>query len=240
MPSLTDATRRLNDALAIARTARKKGDALRGRRPEHEVHEAYDTGIGAIESALEDTDGARIELDALAPPLAGEADALLKALVEACGTLGGLRQRRGLLQAARDSYHEGGKLEERFKLPSTYNRLNRVKQDLLLGGVSLDALMPEIERLAQTIESALGADQALNDSGWVWADLGDCLALLDRTAEASTAYANFIAKAEIKSPERTLDVLGQIAVKLAERGDPGAARLHAAIDALKGRLRRTA
>lgn len=238
MASLSDATRRLDDALEVARTARKKGDALRGRRPEPDVQKTYGVGIDAIESALADAAVARAELESLAPPLAGEADALLKALVEACGTLGGLRQRSGLLQAARDSYQQGGDLERRFALPSTYNRLNRVKQDLLLGSATLDALMPEVEGLARTIESALGADQALNDSGWVWADLGDCLALLDRTAEASTAYANFIAKAEIKSPERTLDVLGQIAAKLAERGDPGAERLHAAIDALKGRLGR--
>jgi hypothetical protein len=93
-----------------------------------------------------------------------------------------------------------------------------------------------IKALAEFIDSSLRADKTLSDRGWAWADLGDCLALLDRTVDARKAYATFIAKAEIKSPERTLDVLEKIATKLRSNGDEDAPRLAKAIDALRAGL----
>jgi hypothetical protein len=45
--------------------------------------------------------------------------------------------------------------------------------------------------------------------------------LLGRTEEAAQTYAKFVAKAELKSPERALDVLKEIASKLTgARGKP--------------------
>ena len=232
-----EATRCLTDALKIAETARKKGDALRGRRPDDEVVRTYESGCSVLNAALGVARNAREGLDARSPPLDDDARALLGALVEARGVLGGLLQRLGRFEEARASYCDGELLESRFGLSSTYNRLNRVKQDLLRDdGMTLSALAPDIDELVRTIRDALSADQRLGDKGWAWADLGDCLALRGETREAAVAYANFIAKAEIKSPERTLDVLRQIATKLRMRGDPGATRLQDAIEALQAGL----
>jgi tetratricopeptide (TPR) repeat protein len=235
---MQEAIRRLTQAQEVARTARKKGDALsRAGRPETDVFAAYEVGVKALEKGIDSVDQEHARLDAIAAPVSGEAAEFLHQLVESHGALGGLRQRVNRLEDALASYSAGAALEEKFALPSTYNRLNKLKQTLLIRqDISLSALEPQIEALARQIESALRTNQSLSDSGWAWADLGDCLALLGRTDESARAYATFIAKAEIKSPERTLDVLRLIASKLLERLDPGAVRLQAAIDALQGRL----
>jgi tetratricopeptide (TPR) repeat protein len=235
---MQEAIRRLTQAQEVSRTARKKGDALRrSGRPEADVFAAYEVGVKALEEGIDSVDQERARLDAIAAPVSGEAADFLYQLVESHGALGGLRQRVNRLDDALASYSAGAALEEKFELPSTYNRLNQVKQTLLIRqDVSLSALEPQIEALGRQIEEALRTNQSLSDSGWAWADLGDCLALLGRTEEGARAYATFIAKAEIKSPERTLDVLRQIASKLQERHDPGAVRLQAAIGALQGRL----
>jgi tetratricopeptide (TPR) repeat protein len=237
---MLDSARRLSSALDAAKSARKKGDALRGRRPEADVVSAYGVGADALQSAIASVAPDEARLERQGPP-AGELEEFLLLLVESYGVLGGLLQRLNRLGDARACYAAGGGLEDRFALPSTYNRLNRVKQDLLIdSGLALQSLEPDLDRLARVITDALNADQSLSDSGWAWADLGDCLALLGRTAEAARAYATFVAKAEIKSPERTLDVLRQIASKLRERSDPGVVRLQSAIDVLETRLVRTA
>ncbi|MBA3727287.1 MAG: hypothetical protein H0W86_12845 [Armatimonadetes bacterium] len=232
-----DSIRSLREAQETAKTARKKGDALRrAGRPDEEVFKAYDVGAKTLQESLDATAPARAQLDTMQPRLAGdEADFLIET-VESCGALGGLRQRMNQLKDALANYTIGAALEEKFALPSTYNRLNAIKQTLLTGQLSLHETEPRIAALAGQIEAALRAKASLSDSGWAWADLGDCLALLGRTEEAARAYATFIAKAEIKSPQRTLDVLKQIASTLQMRGDPEAVRLHAAIDALQGRL----
>ena len=238
---MSDSARRLIGGLESARSARKKGDALRGRRPETDVAAAYSVGVDALQPAIASVAFDEARLKRQGPPATGELKEFLPLLVESYGVLGGLLQRMNRLGDARACYAAGGDLEDQFALPSTYNRLNRVKQDLLIDpGVTLQSLEPEIGRLAGAITDALNNDQSLSDSGWVWADLGDCLALLGRIDEAVRAYATFIARAEIKSPERTLDVLRQIAPRLRERSDPGAARFQSAIDALEGRLVRTA
>ncbi len=235
---MQDAIRRLTQAQDVARTARKKGDALRrAGRPQADVFAAYEVGIKALESGLGAVGPARERLDAMGPTAQGEAVDFVNQLVESWGALGGLRQRVNRLQGALDSYSEGAALEKKFALASTYNRLNEVKQKLLIQpDVLLSELEPQIEAMARVIEGSLRTNQSLSNSGWAWADLGDCLALLGRTDEGARAYATFIAKAEIKSPERTLDVLKLIASKLQERHDPGAVRLQAAIVALESRL----
>ncbi|MCU0938769.1 MAG: hypothetical protein MUC86_06405 [Burkholderiaceae bacterium] len=235
---MQEAISRLAEALDIARTARKKGDALRrSGRPQPEVVKAYQSGTDAVGQALGASQSDEQRLPALPRPLAVDAAKLLALLVEACGVLGGLLQRQDRLAESLASYERGAALEVQFGLASTYNRLNAVKQKLMIrDDLTLAALKPEIEPLARSIQDALTKDQSLGDSGWVWADLGDCLALLDRIDESARAYATFVAKAEVKSPERALDVLRQIAARLQARQDPGAQRLHRAIASLQGKL----
>jgi tetratricopeptide (TPR) repeat protein len=219
-----------------AQSSRKKGDALRKAGREETATEAFRSGLAALSEALRLLKPKDEMLRVANPPLPSDQSADLRELVEIYGVLGGMHQRLGALDEALASYESGASLEERFGLASTYNRLNAVKLSLLLGRGSLESLRPRIQTLAKFIEASLRDDKSLSDRGWAWADLGDCLALLGRTDEASRAYATFVAKAEIKSPERTLDVSRTIAVELESRGDPDAARLMAAIGALEARL----
>ena len=68
----------------------------------------------------------------------------------------------------------------------------------------------------KVIDGTLESNPSAGDSGWLWADLGDSLALLGHLDHAQRAYLAFINKSETKSPERTLDVLRSIAAKLKE------------------------
>lgn len=219
-----------------ARSFRKKGDALRKTGRVEAAMEAYREGRTALNEALGLLKARDEMLRAASPPVPSDAAPYLRELVEIYGALGGLHQRLGALEESRANYAQGAVLEEKFSLTSTYNRLNAVKYSLLTGPDSLRSLEPKIQILADFIDMSLRADKTLGDQGWAWADLGDCLALLGRIEEAGKAYATFIAKAEIKSPERTLDVLNEIAAKLRSKGDPDAPRLEAAIGALKARL----
>lgn len=216
-----------------AKSYRKKGDALRKAKREDAAREAYRAGVTALTDALEMLRPEMTQLMAKNPPLSSNQETVLHELVETFGARGGMLQRLGLLKEASDSYSEGAVLEQRFALPSTYNRLNAVKSSLLTGEKRIEELEPQIRELAAHIGTVLHADKSLSDSGWAWADLGDCLALLGNPEEARTAYSSFISKAEIKSPERTLDVLKEIASKLKESADPDAQRLQAAIDVLQ-------
>lgn len=236
MNELIDQLLRAQD---VARGARKKGDALRRAGwSDHEVQDAYQAGVQAIEVSTREASPAYERLCTAGQPATGEDARLVDQLVESWGVLGGLYQRLHQADRAIEAYARGARLEEKFALPGTYNRLNEIKQTLLLGaGMTLAKLRPSIESLAQHIDKTLSSDQTLSDSGWAWADLGDCLTLLGRpAADSEHAYASFIAKAEIKSPERTLDVLREIAQALEARGDPGAPALKGAIDTLQSRL----
>lgn len=219
-----------------ARSSRKKGDAIRKSGSEEAALGAYRSGLAALNEAL----GLLKEKDEIFQestlPLSSNAARYLRELVEVYGALGGMHQRLGALEESLSSYTNGAALEEKFGMANTYNRLNAIKYSLLTGHDTLRSLEARILTLAGFIETSLRADKSLSDRGWAWADLGDCLALLGRTEEASRAYATFIAKAEIKSPERTLDVLNEIASKLQAKGDPDVPRLSMAIDVLKERL----
>jgi tetratricopeptide (TPR) repeat protein len=219
-----------------ARSFRKKGDALRKVGREEVAIEAYRSGLAALGEALGLLKAKEEMLQAVSPPLEGDAATDLRELIEIYGALGGMHQRLGALDKSFASYVAGASLEQRFEQANTYNRLNAVKYSLLTDHDTLRSLETKIQMLADFIDTSLRADKSLSDRGWAWADLGDCLALLGRTEEAGRAYATFIAKAEIKSPERTLDVLKEIATKLQAQGDPDAPRLAAAIHVLQDRL----
>jgi tetratricopeptide (TPR) repeat protein len=224
------------DLQETARSSRKKGDALRKAGREEAAMEAYGSGLVALNEALGLLKGKDEMLRAASPPLSVDEAPYLHELIEIYGALGGMHERLRALDKSLASYVAGADLEERFELASTYNRLNAVKYSLLTEPDPLRSLEARIQALADFIDTSLRADKSLSDRGWAWADLGDCLALLGRTEEAGRAYATFIAKAEIKSPERTLDVLKEIAAKLQSKGDPDASRLVTAINALQGKI----
>jgi tetratricopeptide (TPR) repeat protein len=234
---MQDALRKAIEKQEVAKSSRKKGDALRKAGRTDAALAAYRSGLDALNEALGmlavPREQLRLESKESVPADLREA---LKELVEVLGALGGMHQRIGSLDEALSSYRDGAALEEQFGLPTTYNRLNAVKLSLVTGYEPLRAMEAKISDLAGFIESTLRADQKLSDSGWAWADLGDCLALLGRADDAGNAYATFIAKAEIKSPERTLDVLKEVAAKLQSLNDPDVARVLAAIDALQTKL----
>ena len=219
-----------------ARSFRKKGDALRKAGRDEAGTEAYRSGLAVLNEALGLLEAKDEMLRAASPQLPDNAAPYLRELIEIYGALGGMHQRLGAMDKSLASYEAGARLEERFGQTSTYNRLNAVKYSLLTGPDQLRSLEPRIQILADFIDASLRADKSLSDRGWAWADLGDCLALLGRTEEAGRAYATFISKAEIKSPDRTLDVLKEIAAKLRSKGDPDAPRVVTAIDALQSRL----
>jgi tetratricopeptide (TPR) repeat protein len=220
----------------LARSFRKKGDALRKAGRGENASGAYRDGLAALVEALELLRRDDESLRSMSPPASGDSADALRELIEIYGALGGMHERLGALDRSVASYAEGARLEERFGQTSTYNRLNALKYSLLTKTDPLRSYEPMIKALAEFIDSSLRADKTLSDRGWAWADLGDCLALLDRTVDARKAYATFIAKAEIKSPERTLDVLEKIATKLRSNGDEDAPRLAKAIDALRAGL----
>jgi predicted RNA polymerase sigma factor len=233
---MPDLLKDVKEKQAQAKLQRKKGDALRKMGRDEEARAAYRSGTKALSDALEMLGPEAEQINASSPPLASEQKLVLDELVETFGARGGLLQRLGSLDEALDQYRQGAVLEDRFALPSTYNRINVVKQSLLQGETRLSGLEPQIRKLATYIKTTLDADKSLSDQGWAWADLGDCLALLGNPEEARKAYLTFIAKAEIKSPERTLDILKEIAAKLKESADPDASRLQDAIDVLESRL----
>jgi tetratricopeptide (TPR) repeat protein len=169
---------------------------------------------------------------AMSLPLTTEQKTVLCEVLEVLGARGEMLQRIWLWQEALESYMEGAYLEGMFALPSTYNRLNVVNCLLLAGMKRLRECEPQIRELAALIEMNLRANESLSDSCGAWADLGDCMALLGNPEEARRAYSTFIAKAEIKSPERKLDVMKDIASKLKELADPDAPRVQTAIDVL--------
>ncbi|MCX6876524.1 MAG: caspase family protein [Verrucomicrobia bacterium] len=221
---------------AQAKSLRKRGDAHRKALREDSALEAYRAGVSALNDALELLRPETTQLELLKPPQSGSRGTLVGELVETFGARGGLLKRLGMLEESLASYAEGAILENRFALPSTYNRLNTVKSTLLAGGKQLHELEPQIQELATLIKTSLDSDQSLSDSGWAWADLGDCMALLGNLDEARTAYSSFMSKAEIRSPDRALEVLNDIAKKLKESGDPDSRRLEDAIDLLKSAL----
>jgi tetratricopeptide (TPR) repeat protein len=217
-----------------AQLDRKRGDALRKANREAEAVTAYEAGSAKLSKGLEVLDAASWQ----------KSSDLVAERAEMLGSLAGFAERiyssedtaRGY-EKALARYEEGAKVERDFQLASTYNRVNEIKYRLLSGQRKLSDIEPEIRMTANSLANALRTNQTLSDSGWAWADLGDCWALIGQLDEASRAYATFIAKADIKSPERTLDILTKIAKELDRHQDPGARLISESVSVLEGRLR---
>ena len=244
---MQDLLQTLATAISKATTLRKEGDGLRKDAAEATASDkADDLRAEAFATYRQAANGlsdlARSDLVKAvrlpSHPLTPETpeSRLVALLVELHGATGGLFQRLGERDKALAHYREGVTLESRYGLPSTYNRLNALKIELLDGIETLARVTPRLEELAAHIQQSLDNDQKLGDGGWIYADLGDCLALLGRTAEAAPAYATFVAKAGVKLPERSLDVLKDVARALHKSGDADAAHIDAAIATLSARL----
>jgi len=219
-----------------AKSFRIKGEALAKDGNQSGAREAFGAGVAVLKDALDLLEPQAKQIKPFATGLDEAAAGVLNEYVETLGARGGMLARLGLLDEALESYSEGATLEEKFGLPGTYNRLNEIKTSLLAGKATLGAQAKKIGELAARIDANLRANKSLNDSGWAWADLGDCLALLGDVDAARRAYTTFIAKAANQSPERTLNVLKDIAAKLKQAGDPDAPRLREAIAALQSGL----
>lgn len=244
---MQDLLQSLTVALSKATTLRKEGDGLRKDAAEAKVPaKADELRAEALTFYQEAADGLSVlaksdlvkgaELPSYPVPPESPESRLVAMLVELHGATGGLYQRLGDRDRALASYREGAMLESRYRIPSTYNRLNALKIELLDGIQTLAQVTPRLEELSAHIQRSLDNDQKLGDGGWIYADLGDCLGLLGRTAEAAPAYATFVAKAGVKLPERSLDVLKDVARALHTSGDADVARVDAAIAALSLRL----
>lgn len=154
-------------------------------------------------------------------------------LVELYGSLGGILRRSEDHPQALASYEQGAAIEQRFGLASTYNSLNAIKYKLLTNTATLDALEPDLVELSRRIEQRLATDAKLSDSGWAWADLGDCRLLTGNLNGARTAYKTFVSKAETKSPAVALSVLEEVARTLQGSEDEKALQTSRNIERLK-------
>jgi tetratricopeptide (TPR) repeat protein len=244
---MQDLLRTLASTISNATTLRKEGDGLRKDAAEATAaDEAADLRKEALETFRQAADSlanlaksdllkaVRLPSFPLTPET--QESRLVALLVELHGAAGGLFQRLGERDNALAAYHEGALLETRYRLPSTYNRLNELKIELLGGIKTLAQVTPRLEELVAHIQQSLDNDQKLGDGGWIYADLGDCLALLGRTADAAPAYTTFVTKAGVKLPERSLDVLKDVARALQKSGDADVRRVDDAIAALGARL----
>lgn len=208
-----------------AKNLRKRGDALTKLGRKDEAQAAYSQGVDVLEESVSLLELLREEdvADDLAESIGSKAGMLAR--------LGGERS-----QEALSTYEKGAKLEDTYSLPSTYNRLNFIKRRLVSGSERLSDLLPEIKGLASFIEDQLRNDTEMSDSGWAWADLGDCYGLMGDIDQAQVAYSNFIRRAEIKSPETTLKVLNDLADRLKEFDDPDASKVRQTANLLQDRL----
>jgi len=208
-----------------AETARKRGDRLRGEGDEAGAMAAF----GVAEASLREC------LTALGLTPTPET---ASARAETLGSLGGILRRMNRSEEAFENYSEGADIEQKYHLPSTYNRVNSLKHKLLTGKKTLSELESEIRTTAKALSDSLNdpRDQRAADSAWSWADLGDCLTLLGDFDSAERAYTIFIKKASLKSPETTLDVLKSIARAIAHSDEAGAKRVNDAVAFLESQL----
>jgi tetratricopeptide (TPR) repeat protein len=232
---VNDVLREVLDKQERARTLRKKGDALRKNQQQQAAEAAYTTGLAELTEAYALLGRAREHFSKSASDSA-LLDLTLRELVEVSGALGGIYQRLNRQEEALKHYEEGAALEGKLNLPSTYNRLNAVKCALQTGQVSSFDLRERVTQLAELIDQRLRADKSAGDNGWALADLGDCLALLGRIEEARQAYDQFIAKTELKSPQRSLEVLQNLLSQLQAARNPYAHSLQEAVSSLQSKL----
>jgi predicted negative regulator of RcsB-dependent stress response len=155
--------------------------------------------------------------------------------IEMLGMRGGILRRLGDLAGALDSYNQGADVEEKYQRSTTYNRVNALKGMLETGALRLADVEHRLRSTAEALSTTL-KNPAEAKKSWLWADLGDCLALLGDLKGAEIAYRNFINMAETRAPDTTLRVLRDLATRLRESNDPDAHRVDGAVRLLLERL----
>jgi hypothetical protein len=216
---------RIEELQEEAETERNRGDRFRKIGDEAQAELAFQTGEVKLRECL------KLLGDSVTKETAA-------ARTETLGSLGGMLRRLARNEEAFELYSRGAAVEREYNLPSTYNRVNRLKYILLTGKSNLTALEADVRDAATALDNSVNnpRDQRAADSAWTWADLGDCLALLGETGAAGRAYATFVKKASLKSPDTALDVLKNIATALEENHDPAAHRVRDAIVLLESQF----
>lgn len=216
---------RIEELQDDAEAERNRGDRFRKEGDEVKAARAFKTGEANLRECL----------GLLGDSVTEETAA---ARAETLGSLAGMLRRLDRNEEAFDLYDKGAAVEQKYKLPTTYNRVNRLKYMLLTGKSNLKDLEADIRDAATALNNSVNNphDQKAADSAWTWADLGDCWALLGDVGAAGRAYATFVKKASLKSPETTLDVLKNIANALEQNHDPGAHHVHDAVTLLEDQL----
>lgn|SRR5215218_2244361 len=213
--SLLDLAR---DAHRGVNLQRRMGDASRRSGRIEEANEAYVRALQLIDDILPAFPTLPSNHDA------GSVDIDRNIAVEAAelwGERGGILRRLARLDESRTSYARGAGFEEAYNLPTTYNRVNVLKLELMTGQ-SLSSLSGPIAKVRDALQTRLSTDERAADNAWLWADLGDLRLLLGDVDEALSAYRTFVAKARTDSPVLTLSVLSDVVEALEQNGDPRA------------------
>lgn len=220
----------LEDILRNVTLQRRKGEALTRAGRDEEATQAYNLALSLLDVALENIPASLFDYRSRTsiPQSDVAADA-----AELFGLRGGLLRRLGRLDEALESYRHGADIEYAYDLPSTYDRTNAIKLELIMGHRTIEQLKLELERLQDMQSRRLSTDERAADDAWAWADLGDIRLLLGDDVGAESAYRTFKAKARTDSPAVTLSVIREIAYALEAHGDRDAARVEASLNSLE-------
>jgi tetratricopeptide (TPR) repeat protein len=235
--------RQAKDCRARGRVKRMRGDALHKGGKVEEAKRAYRDAADDFREplrALPETIRWQVLNQWPSEQMEPPRQALVDELIELYGSLGGVLRRSDDTTDALASYEDGSAIEQRFNLASTYNRLNAIKYKLLTRTAKLEEVELDLQDLAHHIDHQLATDAKLSDSGWAWADLGDCRLLTGDLDGARQAYKNFINKAESRSPATALGVLAEVARTLEGATGPKALRAVGNIERLMSDFSRDA
>lgn len=227
------------EKIGIAEMAREKGDNLSRRANEDRAQLEFEIGLANLQGAIEALPKGHDlrQVHSWATSMSTRAS---ERLIEVLGSRGGLLRRIGNISGALDSNELGAKVEQLSGSSVTYNRLNVIKNSIILGTMKIDDLRKTAKETADQLDKNLNADAmtnaALNDKGWPWADLGDCYLILGDLARAEIAYEEFFNRIEPSSRKKPIPVLQRMHEALAEKKDPSSAAAITAIETIIGRL----
>jgi len=184
------------------------------------------------------------DLDGAAETLRHAIDHVGRGLADLHGILGGTLRQKGDLAAAAAAYDEGARIESHYRLPSSYNALNRLATRILLApGVlaSPDVLRREsrlefvdvpraLSDLQRQVQAQLDGPRA--SDFWAAGDLAVTAALNDDLDGATRAVQAFAACSPAP-PGFAYDAYGQTLEALARLDTPRRATL----ERVKGLLR---
>ncbi len=226
-----------SEKIETAELARERGDRLEKRGRADDAQLQFSKGLADIECTLESFPHALTDADAWVRDVP---KSVSERLIEILGSRGGLLRRTGDVPGALQSYDLGAKIERLSGSKVTYNRLNVIKNSIILGAKKIDEIRGTVEATAAQMDENLNAkaktNAALNDKGWPWADLGDCYLILGDLVRAQDAYGNFFNRIEPSSRRKPIPVLQNMREALAKEDDPSSAAAIAAIDTIVGRL----